>query len=202
MNTINDIQTLESIYKPAVPTSLTKVASVITPLYEQWIKASRFVILSTVSKDGTDASPRGDDNAVVSIVDNKTLLLPDWKGNNRLDSLRNIVEDGRASLLFMIPDCENVVRINGSAALTADTEMREMFVKNDILPATVIVFTVGEIYFQCAKAIKRSRLWKGEGESADLAVPSAGDFLKEADQQFDGTTYDAEYDQRSKARMW
>ena len=200
MNTIKDIQTLESIYKPAVPTSLSKVASHITPLYDRWINASRFVILSSVGKEGTDASPRGDDNAVVHIADNKTILLPDWKGNNRLDSLRNIVEDGRASLLFMIPSCENVVRINGSAALTADTQLRDSFAKKDKLPATVIVFSVAEVYFQCAKALKRSHLWNSV--SSDLSVPSAGDFLKEADGQFDGSTYDAEYDEKSKARMW
>jgi len=200
MNTIEDIQTLESLYKPAVPTSLSKVASHITPLYEKWINASQFVVLSSVGKAGTDASPRGDVNSVVRIADIKTLWLPDWKGNNRLDSLRNIVEDGRASLLFMIPNCENVVRINGNATLTADADLCESFVKNGTLPTTVIVFTVEEIYFQCAKAIKRSQLWKGD--ERDLPVPSAGDFLKEADQNFDATTYDAEYDQRSKARMW
>jgi len=93
MNTIEDIQTLESLYKPAVPTSLSKVASHITPLYEKWINASQFVVLSSVGKAGTDASPRGDVNSVVRIADIKTLWLPDWKGNNRLDSLRNIVED-------------------------------------------------------------------------------------------------------------
>jgi len=200
MNTIDDIQTLESIYKPAVPTSLSKVAPHITPLYEKWINASQFVVLSSVGKEGTDASPRGDVNSVVRIADSKTLWVPDWKGNNRLDSLRNIVEDGRASLLFMIPNCENVVRINGNAVLTTDAELRESFVKNGILPTTVIVFRVVEIYFQCAKAIKRSGLWKND--TSDPLVPSAGDFLKEADQSFDASTYDAEYDQKSKARMW
>jgi len=114
----------------------------------------------------------------------------------------NIVEDGRASLLFMIPECENVVRINGKAVLSADTELRELFTKKDILPATVVVFSVGEIYFQCAKSIKRSRLWNPASTEAVVPVPTAGDFLKEADQKFDGRTYDAEYDQKSKARMW
>jgi uncharacterized protein len=97
-----------------VPTSLTKVAPGLTPLYRQWIEAARFCVLSTVGEDGTDGSPRGDDGPVVRVVDARTLWLPDWRGNNRIDSLRNIVRDGRVSLMFMVPGSANVVRVNGA----------------------------------------------------------------------------------------
>jgi len=126
---ITDIDELEALYGAAVPAALTKVAHRVTPLYRQWIDASRFLILSTVGPEGTDASPRGDDGPVVRIADAETLLLPDWRGNNRIDSLRNIVRDGRVSLLFMVPGCNNVVRVNGHAMLTADDTVTGLFEK-------------------------------------------------------------------------
>ena len=114
MTTIDTIQALEDLYvrKPGAA-SLDKVAQQMTPLYRKWIMESQFCILSTVGREGTDASPRGDDGPVVVELDSKTLAMPDWRGNYRLDSLRNIVEDGRVSLMFMVPGSNNVVRVNG-----------------------------------------------------------------------------------------
>ena len=120
MNKVESITELEALYDDVVPGALTKVKTQITPKYRQWIEASRFLILSTVGTQGTDASPRGDAGPVVKVQDPQTLLLPDWRGNNRLDSLRNIVEDGRVSLMFMVPGSNNVVRVNGTAILTTD----------------------------------------------------------------------------------
>ena len=115
MQAIESIEALEAHYGEISPLALSKVCDHITALYQRWIQASRFMILSTVGPGGTDASPRGDSEEVVRIVDAKTLWLPDWKGNNRLDSLKNIVEDGRLSLMFMVPGSDTVVRINGEA---------------------------------------------------------------------------------------
>ena len=200
MQTITTITDLESLYDDAAPASLTKVTPAITPLYRKWIDASRFCILSTVGAEGTDATPRGDDGPVVRITDIKTILMPDWRGNNRLDSLRNIVRDPRISLMFLIPGEKNVVRINGTAVITADETLCASFEQKKMHPKTVIVFTVGEVYFQCAKAILRSGLWNGVDET--LEIPSAGDLLKEMKEDFDGKTYDEAYVELAKATMW
>ena len=200
MDTIDSIEALEALYDAAVPAALTKVASHITPLYREWIEASRFTILSTVGPEGTDASPRGDDGPVVRIADAKTLHLADWRGNNRLDSLRNIVRDPRVSLMFMIPGCTNVVRVNGNAVLTADPALTVTFEKDGKRPKTVIVTTVDELYFQCAKAIMRSKLWAAD--SQDVRVPTAGQFIKEMSAGFDAAAYDSGYPEYAKERMW
>lgn len=200
MRQINSIEELESIYDAAFQGALDKVQTTLTPLYQRWINQSRFTILTTVGPEGTDASPRGDIDCVVKIIDSRTLWLPDWRGNNRMDSLRNIVRDGRLSLLFMVPGSNNVVRVNGSAILTNDAEVTDRFEHNGKTPKTVIVVTVAEVYFQCAKALMRSKLWTSEDESKQ--VPTAGEFLKEVEQSFDATSYDEGYDEYAKSRMW
>ena len=200
MRKIEDIAALEALYDDAVPAAVEKVATRMTPLYRQWIEASRFVVLTTVGPEGSDASPRGDDGPVVRIADDRTLLLPDWRGNNRLDSLRNIVRDGRVSLMFMVPGCNNVVRVNGSAILTDDADLRVRFEKGGRQPRTVIVATIGEMYFQCAKALMRSKLWLSGDESA--TVPTAGEFIREFKAGFDAVEYDEGYPEYAAGRMW
>ncbi|MFK7880642.1 pyridoxamine 5'-phosphate oxidase family protein [Roseobacter sp.] len=200
MAQITTIDALEALYDDAVPAALTKVAKRMTPMYRQWIDMSKFVVLSTVGPEGTDASPRGDDGPVLSIVDDVTLHLPDWRGNNRLDSLRNIVRDGRVSLMFMVPGCNNVVRINGSAILSIDPELTSSFSKKGKTPRSVIIVSIQEMYFQCAKAIMRSQLWSGIDQSG--LVPTAGDFVSEVKSDFDGHAYDVGYAEYAKPRMW
>ncbi len=200
MKNIGNIAELETLYDAAVQGAIDKVQSSITPQYQRWIDQSRFVILTTVGPEGTDASPRGDINSVVRVVDQHTLWLPDWRGNNRMDSLRNIVRDGRISLMFMVPGSNNVVRVNGTAVLTADEEITQTFVHGNKTPKSVIVTTVNEIYFQCAKALMRSRLWSSEDESG--IIPTAGDFLKEVESGFDAEGYDQGYPEYAKDRMW
>ncbi len=200
MKAIETIDELESLYDAAVPTSLEKVATHLTPLYRQWIEASRFVIVSTVGPEGTDASPRGDIETVVHIADDKTVWLPDWRGNNRIDTLRNIVRDGRVSLMFMVPGSNNVVRINGRGILTTDNKALAHFERNNKQPKTVAVISTEEVYFQCAKAMMRSTLWTSDDESSQ--VPTAGDFIKEFKAGFDGSTYDTDYPENAKAKMW
>jgi PPOX class probable FMN-dependent enzyme len=200
MQTIHSIEELASLYDSVVPGAITKVCDHLTPQYQKWINGTRFLILSTVGPEGTDASPRGDIESVVRIVDQKTLWLPDWRGNNRMDSLRNIVRDGRVSLLFMVPGSNNVVRINGTAKLTADKEITDLFDRSGKTPKTVIVISVDEVYFQCAKALMRSRLWLSGDERA--GVPTAGQFLQERQEAFDAEAYDAGYSEYAKDRMW
>jgi PPOX class probable FMN-dependent enzyme len=200
MRLVEDIAALEALYDAPTPASLTKVARQLTPHYRRWIEAARFCILSTVGPDGTDASPRGEDGPVVRIVDDRRLWLPDWRGNNRLDCLRNIVADGRVSLLFMVAGSTNVVRVNGRAVLTDEPSLTQSFVQQGKHPKTVIVVTLEEVYFQCAKAIMRAGLWSGL--DAGAALPTAGQFLKEMDQSFDADTYDLTYPTDAAKRMW
>jgi len=199
LKTIDSLDELRALYDDTVPGALAKVVSALTPLYQQWIEASRFTIVSTVGEQGTDASPRGDRGPVVKIVDPKTLWMPDWRGNNRLDTLQNIVTDGRISLMFMVPGCNNVVRINGRAVLTADEEVRGVF-KETVAPRTVIVVTIQEAYFQCAKALMRSKLWSQEDQKHK--VPTAGQFVGEVQDGFDVKAYDDGYAEYAKDKMW
>jgi len=197
---IADIAELEAIYGTPAEASIIKVADHLTPLYAKWIMASRFCVLSTIGPEGTDGSPRGDDGPVVVEQDAKTLLMPDWRGNNRMDSLRNIVRDGRVSLMFMVPGSSNVVRINGTATLSAEAALLQQFERKEGHPRSVIVITIAEVYSQCARAILRAGLWRGEDESAGL--PSVGDLLVEAKAGFDGAAYDAEWPVRAAKSMW
>ena len=201
MRRIDSIPALEALYgNPGAP-ALRKVARQMTPLYRRWIMASRFCVLSTVGPQGTDGSPRGDDGPVVVELDAQTLAMPDWRGNNRLDSLRNIVEDGRVSLMFMVPGSNNVVRLNGDAILTDDAEMRARFEKNHRQPATVIVIRIAEIYTQCARALMRAGTWKAVDESGDL--PSVGDILAEMTEGAEGgSAYDDAWGARAEKTMW
>lgn len=199
MTFIDTIDALEALYKTPAAASLDKVATYMTPLYRQWIMASRFCMLSSVGPEGTDCSPRGDDGPVVHELDPQTLALPDWRGNQRLDSLRNIVADGRVSLTFMVPGNTNVVRVNGTARLSADDTLRARFERKGTVPTTVCVVKIREIYIQCARALMRSELWAGDG----VDLPSVGDLLREQlDGDFDGAEYDAQWPGRAATSMW
>ncbi len=201
MEFIEDIETLEGLYgQPGAP-ALRKVARSLTPLYREWILASRLCILSTVGPEGVDGSPRGDDGPAVLVLDPNTLALPDWRGNNRLDSLRNIVCDPRVALMFLVPGSNNVVRVNGTARLTADTGLRARFEKDGKQPATVAIIGISEIYTQCARAMMRARTWTSGDESVDL--PTMGEILAEVSQgEEGGKRYDAEWGARAAKTMW
>ena len=134
---VEDIASLEALYGTPPQAALVKVARRMTPAYRRWIMESRLCVLSTVGPEGTDGSPRGDEGPVVAELDPGTLAMPDWHGNNRLDSLRNIVRDGRVSLMFMVPGSANVMRVNGTARLSTDEALRGRFEKKGRLPTTV-----------------------------------------------------------------
>lgn len=201
MKTIDTVEALEALYGTPGEASLVKVAKHLTPTYREWIMRSRFCVLTTVGPEGTDGSPRGDDGPVVQELDPHTLLLPDWRGNQRIDSLRNIVRDGRVSLMFMVAGSNNVVRVNGSASLTTDDAICKRFEQAGRHPKTVIVVRIAEIYSQCARALLRARLWT-DGDQTE-GLPSVGDMLKEmTDGAFDGAAYDAEWQGRASKTMW
>ncbi len=197
---VADVAALEALYGTPGKASLIKVAPQLTPLYRKWIMASRLCIVSTVGPEGTDGSPRGDDGPVVQELDPKTLLLPDWRGNNRIDTLRNIVADGRISLMFMVPGSNNVVRVNGTAVVSVDPDLIGRFDQKGRQPRSVIVVTIAEVYSQCARALMRARIWTAGDESAGL--PSIGDLLAEQEAGFDGAEYDAGWAARAADTMW
>ena len=197
---ITDIASLEAIYGRPGKASLIKVADHLTPLYHKWVAASRFCVVSTIGPEGTDGSPRGDDGPVVRVQDPKTLMLPDWRGNNRMDTLRNIVADGRISLMFFVPGSNNVIRVNGTAVVTIAPDILTCFDQQGRQPRSVVVITIAEVYSQCARALMRAGLWAAADESADL--PSVGAMLAEQEAGFDGAEYDASWGVRAAKTMW
>lgn len=197
---ITDVAALEAIYGKPGKASLIKVAPRLTPLYRKWIMASRLCIVSTVGPDGTDGSPRGDDGPVVQEFDERTLLLPDWRGNNRMDTLRNIVADGRISLMFVVPGSHNVIRVNGTAVVSVDPAMLARFVDQGRTPRSVVVITIAEVYSQCARALMRAGIWSADDESGDL--PTVGALLAEQEAGFDGAEYDTAWAARAEKTMW
>jgi PPOX class probable FMN-dependent enzyme len=201
MEFITDIAALEATYGRPGEASLVKVAPMLTPTYRAWIMRSRLCVLSTVGPEGVDGSPRGDDGPVVQELDAKTLCLPDWRGNNRMDSLRNIVRDPRVALMFIIPGSNNVVRVNGTAQVTIDPELRARFARDGKLPRSIVVISVAEVYSQCARALMRAEIWSGDDKSAGL--PSVGEMLNEMTSgAFDGAAYDEEWADRAARTMW
>ncbi len=201
MSRIESIEVLEALYGTPSTPSTVKVTDWLHPIYRPWIEQSRFCVLTTVGPEGTDGSPRGDDGPVVQIVDEKTLAMPDWRGNNRVDSLRNIVRDGRVSLMFMVPGSVNVMRINGNAYLSVAPDDLTRFDRKGTNPRSVIMINIAEVYFQCARAILRAGLWISGDESAGL--PSTGDMLQAVSEgEIDGERYNISWPDRAKATMW
>ena len=201
MRKIETLEGLHAIYGTPSAPALRKVATRLTPLYRKWIMASRFCVVSTVGPEGADGSPRGDDGPVVQELDDAALLMPDWRGNNRIDSLRNILRDGRISLLFMVPGSNTVVRVNGQAILSDDPDILARFSDKGRQPRSVIVISIAEIYTQCSRAPMRAGLWTSGDESTGL--PTVGQILAEqTNGEVGGAAYDADWAGRAKKTMW
>jgi PPOX class probable FMN-dependent enzyme len=203
MPTIATIEELEAIYgQPAEP-SIVKEIDYITQRYRALIEASPFVVLATAGPEGLDCSPRGDRSGFVRIVDDKTLMMPDRRGNNRVDSLRNIVRDPRVALLFMIPGSGTTLRVNGRSHLTTDAEVLASFATEGQLPRSVIIVKVESIYFQCARAIVRSELWNPDRHIDPQTLPSPGQILAAlSDNRVGGDEYDRTWPARAKKTLW
>ena len=204
MQYIEKTSDLESIYNAApAQASIAKVADHITPAYRKLIEHSPFVALATTGPEGLDCSPRGDAGAVVRVLDEKHIAMPDRRGNNRIDSLRNIVENPKVALLFLLPGSGTTFRINGTAGLTTDQAMCKSFEMEGKLPRCVIVINVDAVYFQCARAVIRAGLWDSARHIAKDKLPSAGEILDSMTAgEIDGAKYDAEWPGRAKASLW
>ncbi|UTP37769.1 pyridoxamine 5'-phosphate oxidase family protein [Phenylobacterium sp. LH3H17] len=203
MTVIATIEALEAIYGAPNEASTIKEADRITPQYRALAEASPFVALATAGPEGLDCSPRGDDGQVVRIKDERTILMPDRRGNNRCDSLRNIVRDPRVALLFLIPGSGNTLRINGRAEVSIAPELLASFVVKGQAPRSVVVITVESVYFQCARAIVRSDLWNSEKRVDPSVLPTAGQILAElSEARVGGAAYDAEWPKRAAKTLW
>ncbi|MFD1797650.1 pyridoxamine 5'-phosphate oxidase family protein [Paracoccus aurantiacus] len=192
---------LEQIYGEPSLAATRKVADRITEPYRAFIEKARFCVLTTVGPEGTDGSPRGDDGPVLREIDPKTLAMPDWRGNDRVDSLNNIARDDRVSLMLMVRGSITVIRINGRARITDDPELCGSFQRDGKKPRTVVVVRIEEVYFQCARAVIRAGLWTGEDDSTGL--PSPGKILSGmTDGEVGGDAYDREWPVRAAETMW
>ena len=200
---VTAVADLEALYGQPAEAATVKEVARITPHYRAYIEASPFVSLATSGPEGLDCSPRGDRPGFVRVHDEKTLMLPDRRGNNRIDSLRNIVRDPRVALLFLIPGVGNTLRVNGRARLSIEPALLDSFAVEDKPPRSVMVMTVDAVYFQCARALVRSELWNPARHVDQKSLPSAGQILAALSQdRVGGETYDREWPGRAAKTMW
>ncbi|MGJ5010855.1 pyridoxamine 5'-phosphate oxidase family protein [Bradyrhizobium oligotrophicum] len=203
MSIITTIEQLEAVYGETGLASTAKVADRVTPHYRIMIEQSPFVALATCGPEGLDCSPRGDLPGFIRIHDDKTLMMPDRRGNNRVDSLRNIVRDPRIALLFLIPGSGNTLRVNGHGHLSTAPDLLESFRMEGKLPRSVLIMTVEEIYFQCARAIVRADLWNPDRRVDPQQLPTPGQILAAMTaNDIDGAAYDREWPERARKSMW
>jgi PPOX class probable FMN-dependent enzyme len=203
MSIITSVEQLETLYGLPGEPSLVKETDHITSQYRQFIEAAPFVALATVGPEGLDCSPRGDQRGFLRIHDAQTLMLPDRRGNNRIDSLRNVVRDPRVALLFLIPGSSSTLRVNGRAQLSAEPVLLESFAVEGKPPRTVMVITIEAIYFQCARAIVRSDLWNPEKHVDPKSLPAPGQILAAmSEDRVGGEAYDKEWPERARKTLW
>jgi PPOX class probable FMN-dependent enzyme len=200
---IRDQAALDAIYGESPMGAIAKELDYIHPHYRTMIEASPFVVIATSGPEGLDCSPRGDPAGFVHVLDDKTVLIPDRRGNNRIDSLRNIIRDDRVSLLFLIPGVGETLRINGRASISIAPELIGRFPYRDTLPRSVIVVRADSVYFQCPKALIRSELWNPEKHISRKSLPSTGTILADVTAgKFDGEQYDRDYPERLRATIY
>lgn len=200
---IRDVAALEALYGEVGEASALKEIDWLHPHYAAFIAASPFAVLGTVGEGGLDASPRGDPAGFVEIVDERTLLLADRRGNNRIDSLRNILSDPRVALLFLVPGIGETLRVNGRAEISVAPDLLERMAVAGKPPRTVLVIHVDAVFFQCSRALIRAELWNPARQLPRSALPSTGEMLAAVtSQRIDAETYDRELPPRLKATLY
>lgn len=203
MSHITTTAALEALYGEPGETSLVKELDHLTDEYATFLEAAPFVALATVGPEGLDCSPRGDQSNVARVRDARTLELPDRRGNNRVDSLRNVVLDPRVALLFLVPGSTTTLRVNGRAHLDDDADLLAAHAVEGALPRSVLVVAIDAVYFQCARALVRSKLWDPDRRVDPTSLPTAGQMLAAASQgRVGGAAYDDEWPARATASLW
>jgi PPOX class probable FMN-dependent enzyme len=200
---ITTMDELEKLYGEVYPPAKAKETDRITPAYRKLIEAAPFFALASNGPGGLDCSPRGDPAGFVKVADEKTLLVPDRRGNNRIDTLRNIVHDPHVALLFLIPGCSETLRVMGRASISTDPVLTQQFMMEGKTPRTVLVVTVETVFYQCAKAIVRSKLWDASRHVDRKTLPSAGTILAEiTGGKLGGPEHDRTAPERLKATIY
>jgi hypothetical protein len=201
---VDSIEALETIYGNAVPPAATAMEKdhLIAP-YVALIEASPFFALSTVGPEGADCSARGDEPGFARVADQKTIMFPDRRGNNKIDSLRNIVRDPRVALMFLIPGTGMLLRVNGTAQVSVDPALRESFTMAGAVPKSVVVVKVEKAYMQCARALLRSHLWDPGRHVDPASLPTTGDILSYVTNgEADGKQFDQDAPSRMAGTLW
>ena len=200
---VTSIDALERLYGEPFGPSIAKETDRITAHYRAFIEAAPFFALASAGPEGFDCSPRGDAPGFVRVADEKTLLIPDRRGNNRIDTLRNILHDPRVALLFLIPGCGETIRVNGRAAISTDPALCASFAVNEKAPRAVLVVSVDRIFYQCSKAIVRSKLWDPSRHVDRKSLPSNGTILAELTEgKIGGEAHDRAAPERLKATLY
>jgi PPOX class probable FMN-dependent enzyme len=200
---ITDLSALEHLYGAPSLASIKKEVDYVHPHYRAFIEAAPFVAIATSGPDGMDVSPRGDAAGFVHVEDERTLLLADRRGNNRIDSLRNIIEDPRVALLFLIPGIGETVRVNGRAAILVDPQLLERFTVDGKAPRSVLRIHVEKVFVQCSRAVLRSKLWDPAMQLDRSALPSLGAVLQELSRgEINGEQYDRELPGRLETTLY
>lgn len=200
---VTTAEQLEAIYGQPGERAIWKELSYLNEDYQAFVRACPFVVLASVGEQGTDCSPKGDAAGFVHILDDKTLAIPDRPGNNRIDNLRNIVADPRVSVLFLTPGIGETLRVNGRARISVDPDLLSRFEVAGKLPRTVIVVSIDAVYFHCAKAIVRSRLWDPASQIPRESLPSTGAMHRRlSGGHFDGDTYDRDLVKNTLAGLY
>ena len=200
---IGSVEALEALFGQPAQASLAKELDHIDEYYRQWIAASPFLALATVGPDGLDCSPRGDPRGFVDVVDANTVILPERRGNNRIDSLRNLITDPRVALLFLIPGLGETLRINGRARISTDPVLLARYAMDGKQPKVVLVIGVETIFFQCSRAVARAGLWDASRHVGRGSLPTPGQILERASKSaIDGAAYDGALPERVKTTLY
>lgn len=199
---VTTMAALEALYATPLSHSIAKEIRFVSDPYRELLASCPFAALATAGPEGLDCSPRGDGPGFIHVLDETTLAIPDRRGNNRLDTLRNIVRDGRIALLCMIPGWNETFRVNGRAHVSADPALLDVLAVRHIRPTTAIVIAIETMYFQCARAVKRAQLWQPETWCDPATLPTAGTLTKAAISEFDAQSYDAALQERQARTMY
>jgi len=200
---IDDLASLEGLFDVVGEVSIKKEVSYLHSAYQAMISASPFALLATAGPDGLDISPRGDPPGFIHIQDEHTLLLPERRGNNRIDSLRNLISDPRVALFFLIPGVGETLRVNGRARISIAPALLQRFPMQGKLPKCILEISVETVFFQCARAIQRSKIWEGLPDEVRKTVPTPGAIIEAlTESAIDGAKYDQELPARQKSTLY
>ena len=201
--TVTALDQLADLYARPSDRVLRKEIDHVDAVGRAFIARSPFLVLATGSSQGLDCSPKGDMPGFVRVEDDgRTLLIPDRRGNNRIDSIKNVVEDPRVALIFFVPGANETYRVNGRARVSIDPTITQRFAVDGKNPTAVIVVAVEQAFQHCPKALVRSNLWKAGSGERPKGVPTLGEFAAARNPGIDSSAYDADYARRMPSELY